>query len=668
MRGLQGRCDHCSRSERTALNFLQRLSGIATLTAQFVAAALGTRAAIYDTRKTTPGWRALEKYAVRCGGGHNHRFGLFDAVLIKDNHLAYLQAAAGTHGADPISTAIAAAKAGAAAGTTIEIEVDSLDQLVRAFLCAPDIILLDNLGPERVAEAVRLRDARAPRVLLEASGGVSLASVRALAQTGVDRISVGRSPTRRRLWISPSILNLNRCRMPSSCRQVGRADTAPETDRNAIVSSTASGLTHLNMALLDRLRLAGGQHVPLSELGPAIERVHDELDALASFGFGIEQHPYRGAAFTGPAERLCPDQIEYGLSPRWIGRRIAVWNRVTSTNDLAARAGASASNDGLVVLAEEQTAGRGRRGRSWTAPPRSSILMSVLVFPPEPPAPQPPEAAFGCVWLTVLAAIATADVVVAWTGCDARIKWPNDVRVSGRKIAGILVERALTPVWPASARESAHDRGRLGRGHRHRAQRQSEPRRHPARAGRAQHVTPDRTPRRDGRPLGARTRPHLPPGPLVWHDPIGGYPRAQHPVARSQRTPGADRTRGHAVGDQGRPLDRPRRRRRHHPGPRARPRSASPRRRYLVPHTPAAGRHPGARAGFRRRGRQGKPSFVVAALGAWNRRAFACEFRPVPSAEPVPRQGIRLLFRARERERAAARSTGILVELALARC
>ena len=117
-------------------------------------------------------------------------------------------------------------------------------------------------------------------------------------------------------------------------------------------------------------------------------RVRADLDALAAFGFGIERHPYRGAAYAGPAERLCPDQIEHELATRWIGRRIAVWSRVASTNDLAAQAGTSASNDGLVVLAEEQTAGRGRRGRSWTAPPRSSILMSVLLFPPPASGPR----------------------------------------------------------------------------------------------------------------------------------------------------------------------------------------------------------------------------------------------------------------------------------------
>src|SRR5262245_15463060 len=115
--------------ERTALNFLQRLSGIATLTARFVAATAGTRAAIYDTRKTTPACRALEKYAVRCGGGRNHRIGLFDAVLIKDNHLAWLRESGSPGIAEPIAAAVATARANVPAGTVIEVEVDTLDQL-----------------------------------------------------------------------------------------------------------------------------------------------------------------------------------------------------------------------------------------------------------------------------------------------------------------------------------------------------------------------------------------------------------------------------------------------------------------------------------------------------------------------------------------------------------
>jgi BirA family transcriptional regulator, biotin operon repressor / biotin---[acetyl-CoA-carboxylase] ligase len=202
------------------------------------------------------------------------------------------------------------------------------------------------------------------------------------------------------------------------------------------------------MEILARLRAARGEYMPLRGLGPDLEYVHEALDALASFGFSIERHPYRGAAYAGPAERLCPDQIEYLLNTNWIGRRVTVWNRVTSTNDLAARAGASVSNDGLVVLAEEQTAGRGRRGRTWTSPARSSILMSVLLFPPPHLAPRAPESALGCAWLTALGAVATCEVVAAVTGQAATIKWPNDVRVKGRKIAGILVERALAPPAP----------------------------------------------------------------------------------------------------------------------------------------------------------------------------------------------------------------------------
>jgi nicotinate-nucleotide pyrophosphorylase (carboxylating) len=172
--------------ERTALNFLQRLSGVATLTARFVAEVAGTRAVILDTRKTTPGWRALEKYAVRCGGGRNHRIGLHDAVLIKDNHLAWL-----AHGGDPIGSAVASARAKAPRGTVIEVEVDTLEQFDRALECGPDIILVDNFDPERLAEAVRRRDANGPNVLLEVSGGVNLQTVGKLARTGVDRISVG---------------------------------------------------------------------------------------------------------------------------------------------------------------------------------------------------------------------------------------------------------------------------------------------------------------------------------------------------------------------------------------------------------------------------------------------------------------------------------------------
>jgi nicotinate-nucleotide pyrophosphorylase (carboxylating) len=177
--------------ERTALNFLQHLSGIASLTRRFVEAVRGLRCQILDTRKTTPGWRLLEKYAVRQGGGHNHRMGLCDGVLIKDNHLAALK-----DGPQPISSAVQAALRHVGGSVPVEIEVDNLDQLEEALACAPEIILLDNMELDDLQVAVRLRnellDPEADGgTLLEASGGVTLANVRAIAETGVDRISVG---------------------------------------------------------------------------------------------------------------------------------------------------------------------------------------------------------------------------------------------------------------------------------------------------------------------------------------------------------------------------------------------------------------------------------------------------------------------------------------------
>jgi nicotinate-nucleotide pyrophosphorylase (carboxylating) len=173
-------------AERTALNFLQRLSGVATQTRRFVDALGDHPSRILDTRKTTPGWRLLEKYAVRCGGGHNHRLGLYDGVLIKDNHLAAL----GGHSA-PITNAVRAARAKCVPAVPVEIEIDHFDQLEEALACRPDIILLDNMSPNQLAAAVQKRQELAPEVLLEASGGVTLDTVAAIAATGVDRISVG---------------------------------------------------------------------------------------------------------------------------------------------------------------------------------------------------------------------------------------------------------------------------------------------------------------------------------------------------------------------------------------------------------------------------------------------------------------------------------------------
>jgi len=166
-------------AERTALNLLGRLCGIATLTQDYVDAVAGTGARITDTRKTTPGLRALEKYAVRCGGGVNHRFGLDDAILIKDNHVA----ACGS-----VGEALRRAKAFAGHLVKVEVEVDSLVQLQEALAHDPDVIMLDNFSLADMREAVTIVDRR---VRLEASGGVTLETVRAIAETGVDVISVG---------------------------------------------------------------------------------------------------------------------------------------------------------------------------------------------------------------------------------------------------------------------------------------------------------------------------------------------------------------------------------------------------------------------------------------------------------------------------------------------
>jgi nicotinate-nucleotide pyrophosphorylase (carboxylating) len=166
-------------AERTALNFLQRLSGVATLTRTYVRAVAHTGAAITDTRKTTPGLRALEKLAVRLGGARNHRFGLNDAVLIKDNHVA---ACGG------VGPAVRAARAAVGHLVQVEVEVDRLDQLAEALAERPDVIMLDNFSLADMAAAVAIAKGR---VVLEASGGVDLSTVAAIAETGVDVISVG---------------------------------------------------------------------------------------------------------------------------------------------------------------------------------------------------------------------------------------------------------------------------------------------------------------------------------------------------------------------------------------------------------------------------------------------------------------------------------------------
>lgn len=214
---LEGPARSLLTAERLVLNFMGRLSGIASLTRRYVEAVDGTGAGIYDTRKTTPGWRLLEKYAVRCGGGRNHRTGLFDAVLIKDNHLAFGQEDTGhfrpadavlkarkffQHQKDSgclpqprgIDNFISATKPPSTETDPlpiIEIEVDTLQQLEEVLPSQPDIVLLDNMDANQLRLAVEIRNRLNPSIQLEASGGINLESVRAVAKSGVERISVG---------------------------------------------------------------------------------------------------------------------------------------------------------------------------------------------------------------------------------------------------------------------------------------------------------------------------------------------------------------------------------------------------------------------------------------------------------------------------------------------
>ena len=170
-------------AERVALNFVQRLSGIATLSAEYVRAVAGTKARILDTRKTTPGWRLLEKYAVACGGGQNHRFGLYDMILIKDNHLAALR----DERPNAVAAAVLRAKR-ACPALKVEVEADNLEQVAQAAEAGADIILLDNMSMPQLEAAVEVVGGRA---LTEASGGINLSNVRQVAESGVDLISVG---------------------------------------------------------------------------------------------------------------------------------------------------------------------------------------------------------------------------------------------------------------------------------------------------------------------------------------------------------------------------------------------------------------------------------------------------------------------------------------------
>jgi nicotinate-nucleotide pyrophosphorylase (carboxylating) len=194
-------------AERVILNLLGRLSGIATATRRLVDAVAGTPCRVYDTRKTVPGWRLLDKYATRAGGGWNHRLGLYDAILIKDNHVAALAAA----GIEP-AAAVRRARSFLARtfpptradAMVVEIEIDSLRQLEPVLAAGPDIVLLDNMAPAELAACVTLRDRIAPQVVLEASGGIRPETVAEIARSGVDRVSTG-WPTHNAPWLDVAL-------------------------------------------------------------------------------------------------------------------------------------------------------------------------------------------------------------------------------------------------------------------------------------------------------------------------------------------------------------------------------------------------------------------------------------------------------------------------------
>jgi nicotinate-nucleotide pyrophosphorylase (carboxylating) len=194
-------------AERVVLNLIGRMSGVASATRRLVDGVAGTRCRVYDTRKTIPGWRLLDKLAVRLGGGWNHRMGLYDAILIKDNHLAALAAA----GIDP-ATAVRRAREflfrtfapSRAEAMVVEIEIDAADVLEAVLEAEPDVVLLDNMPPDQLAACVKLRDTRQSRVVLEASGGIRPETVAEIARTGVDRVSTG-WPTHDAPWLDVAL-------------------------------------------------------------------------------------------------------------------------------------------------------------------------------------------------------------------------------------------------------------------------------------------------------------------------------------------------------------------------------------------------------------------------------------------------------------------------------
>lgn len=352
-------------AERVALNLLQRMCGIATMTRRFVDEAAGTKARIIDTRKTAPGLRALDKSAVLAGGGFNHRFALYDGVLIKDNHIA---AAGG------ITAAVRRARGRIPHTLKIEVEVKNPAELEEALQAGADLILLDNMDVAGLAEAVKITAGRVP---LEASGNMTLERIGTVARTGVDFISVG-----------------------------------------ALTHSVQASDISLNIT---------------ETTGDSGGRDEETPPAAVSAGAVAESAPEKKDEGVLPAaEELDVSSLKTRLRGFRIGSPLHYVASVDSTNSFAMKLASEEAPEGTVVLADRQTAGKGRLGRAWQSPAGRNLYFSIILRPEMEMAT--------AAQVTFLAGVAAAETLRAFCPEGVEIKWPNDVLIHGRKACGILSE------------------------------------------------------------------------------------------------------------------------------------------------------------------------------------------------------------------------------------
>ena len=398
--------------ERTALNFLQHLSGVATLTQAFVAASEGAKVRVADTRKTTPGSRALQKYAVRTGGGANHRSDLASGILIKDNHLALVGS---------VREAVRRARAGAPHVLRIAVEVDDLAQLDEALEAGAEVILLDNFQIREMTEA---RQARARARAEDDRRGLGRRLARSDPRHQQDgrrrdldrgahalgarhRLLLRHPPRRRRARGPPSANERRKRPRDVPLRRLGRPQGV--FVRSLRQESSSGVFVRVFVPPWDSAVLVCGATWPTLASSPA------------------------------PDDNGQPDEVRLTarLETRWLGR-VYEWHAVRSagsTNDLAGARAREGAAQGLVVATERQTAGRGRLGRVWHSPAGENLYLSLLLRPTRPAAEIPP--------LTLLAGAAVARGL-AQLGFTPRLKWPNDVQLvvdgAPRKVAGILTE------------------------------------------------------------------------------------------------------------------------------------------------------------------------------------------------------------------------------------